>query len=207
MKTAIIFDCEFLVTDSARGRFWCGPYDPDPIVAQIGAVKLGLEDDFPILDTFMAYVKPIDRNGSAYDIAPFFTDLTGITASILREKGTSIQTALNDVNRFSDDAKFWSWGKDELNMLAISCYVAGISPPIPARRFDNACKLLLAAGMPYETLQKIRSNALPGYFGISIPQQKAHDALSDALSIASVLQHLLITGKLKAQHFEPDGTA
>jgi hypothetical protein len=34
------------------------------------------------------------------------------------------------MDRFSEGARFWSWGKDELNMVAISCYVAGIPAPI-----------------------------------------------------------------------------
>lgn len=69
-----------------------------------------------------------------------------------------MQAALLGFERFSDGARCWSWGKDELNMVAISCYVVGIQPPIPARRFDNAVKLLLAAGMPLEDLAKTPSN-------------------------------------------------
>ena len=42
MSHTIMFDCEFLVTEGAYRRFWCGPYDPDPIVVQIGALKLDL---------------------------------------------------------------------------------------------------------------------------------------------------------------------
>jgi len=42
MPTAIIYDCEFLVSDGAQQRFWCGPTDPDPVIAQIGAVRLDL---------------------------------------------------------------------------------------------------------------------------------------------------------------------
>lgn len=36
METAIIFDCEFLVIPGASQNFWCGPFDPDPVIAQIG---------------------------------------------------------------------------------------------------------------------------------------------------------------------------
>jgi hypothetical protein len=78
MKTAIAFDCEFLCREGSQRRFWCGANDPDPVIAQIGAVKLGLEGNFPILDTFMAYVVPIDRNGNRYPLDPFFTKLTGM---------------------------------------------------------------------------------------------------------------------------------
>lgn len=196
MDTAIIFDCEFLVTEDAQRRYWCGPFDPDPVIAQIGAVKLGLADGFPILDTKRIYVRPTDRHGVDYDIDPFFTQLTGITEDIIKTDGISLEQALNDLERFSNGAKFWSWGKDELNMMAISCYIANIAPVIPANRFDNACKLLLSAGMPYEDIKKTSSNRLAAYFELEHPPLKGHDALDDALSVTCVLQHLLQTGAL-----------
>ncbi len=196
METAIIFDCEFLVSENAQRRFWCGPYDPDPVIAQIGAVKLGLQGDFPILDTRRIYVRPTDRHGKSYAIDPFFTQLTGISEEKIGQEGVSLQDALNDVNQFSDGAQFWSWGKDELNMMAISCYVANIAPVIPANRFDNACKLLLSAGMPYEDVKKTSSNRLAAYYNLKHPPLKGHDALDDALSVTYVLQHLLQSGKL-----------
>lgn len=33
--------------EGAQRRFWCAAHDPDPVIAQIGAVTLGLEGDFP----------------------------------------------------------------------------------------------------------------------------------------------------------------
>lgn len=143
MKTAIIFDCEFLCLEGSQRRFWCAAHDPDPVIAQIGAVRLGLEDDFPVLGTHKAYVRPIDRFGRRYALDPFFTELTGITEEKLEIEGVALGEALVDIDRFSGGARFWSWGKDELNMIAISCYIAGIPAPIPAARFDNAVKLLI----------------------------------------------------------------
>lgn len=55
MKKAIIFDCEFLCLEGSQRRFWCAAHDPDPVIAQIGAVRLGLEGDFPLLGTYKAY--------------------------------------------------------------------------------------------------------------------------------------------------------
>ena len=110
-------------------------------------------------------------------------------------------TALDDLDRFSDGATFWSWGKDELNMIAISCYVEGIKPPIPAPRFDNAVKLLVAAGMPVEDLARTPSNKLADYCGVEHPDLQGHDALDDARSVAYTLQHLLTTGKLQPSAF------
>lgn len=160
MKTAIIFDCEFLCLEGSQRRFWCAAHDPDPVIAQIGAAKLGLEGDFPLLGTHKAYIRPVDRFGQRYALDPFFTKLTGVTEEDVETKGVELGAALAEIDRFSGGARFWSWGKDELNMIAISCYVAGIQPSIPATRFDNAVKLLIAAGMPIEDLARTPSNKL-----------------------------------------------
>lgn len=202
MKTAILFDCEFLCLEGSQRRFWCAAHDPDPVVAQIGAVKLGLEGDFAILDSYKAYIRPIDRFGEQYALDPFFTALTGITEENFKVEGMALQDAIAGLDRFSDGARLWSWGKDELNMMAISCYVAGIPPSIPAHRFDNAVKLLLAAGMPVEDLAKTPSNKLSHYYGVQHPPLKDHDALDDALSISYTLQHLMRTGSLASEVFD-----
>jgi len=201
VKTAIIFDCEFLCIRGSQSRFWCAAIDPDPVIAQIGAVKIGIEDEFPILETFKAYVQPRDRNGGRYEIDPYFTELTGITSEQISQQGKSLRVALDDLDQFSNGAKFWSWGKDELNMIAISCYVEGIPSTIPAPRFDNAVKLLLAAGMPVEDLARTPSNKLADYYGIEHPELQGHDALDDARSVAYALQHLLRSGKLQPSAF------
>ncbi len=202
MQTAIIFDCEYLTNQTSPSRFWCGPQDPDPVVVQIGAVRLGLEDGFPILDTITLFIRPIDRYGNDFEIDPFFTQFTGISKEIISQEGKQLKVALDNLDRFSEGASFWSWGKDEFNALAISCYVANISPPIPATRFDNACKLLLRAGMPQEDLDKTRSNGLAAYYGLDSSTLSAHDALDDAKSITCALQHLLHKGDLNAADFQ-----
>lgn len=202
MNTAIVFDCEFLCLEGSQRRFWCGPDDPDPVIAQIGAVKLGLDGDFPLIDTFDAYVQPIDRFGRRYRLDPFFTRLTGITDDKVDTDGVPLKDALSSFDKFSDGARCWSWGKDELNMVAISCYVAGIEPSIPAHRFDNAGRLLLAGGMPIEDLAKTRSNQLADYYGVEHPPLQAHDALGDALSVAYTLQYLLRSKKLPLDAFD-----
>lgn len=118
MKTAIAFDCEFVCVAGSPQRFGCGAHDPDPVIAQIGAVKIGLEDDFPLLGTYRAFIQPIDRFGKRYVLDPFFTKLTGITEENIQAEGLSLQDALASVDRFSEGARFWSWGKDELNKAA-----------------------------------------------------------------------------------------
>ena len=95
----------------------------------------------------------------------------------------------------------WSWGKDEFSLLATSCYVAGIAPPIAAGRFDNASKLLLRGGMAYEDIQKTSSSGLVVFFGLDAAALSAHNAVDDARSIALALQHLLRAGRLTPGDF------
>lgn len=203
METAVIYDCEYIAIEGSQSRFWCGPYDPDPVIAQIGAVRMALDGDFSLTESFSVLVKPMDRHRRPFPIDPFFTSLTGITTEAIAESGADLKDALEQLDRFSRGDRMFSWGKDEFHMIAISAYVAGITPPIPVDRFGNACDLLLAAGMPYEALQKTRSNTLPAYFGIDPPPLKAHDATDDARAVAYTLQYLLRCGKLSANLLKP----
>ncbi len=202
MKTAVIFDCEFLCLEGSQRRFWCAAIDPDPVIAQIGAAKISLEGEFAIRDTFKRYVVPVDRHGQRYALDPFFTQLTGISEGDIDREGVPITEALLALDSFAAGARCWSWGKDELNMVAISCYVAGVPFPIPAQRFDNAVKLLLAAGMPVEDLARTPSNKLVEYYGVEHPPLRGHDALDDALSVTYAVQHLLKAGKLAPGVFD-----
>lgn len=147
------------------------------------------------------YVIPKDRNGNRIPLDPFFTRLTGITDENIDANGVSLSEALEKIASFSGGAKLWSWGKDEFNMIAVSCYVEGLAPPIPATQFRNACDLLLKAGMPYEDLKTTRSNTLAAYYELDQPDLRGHDALDDALSVAYVVQHLLGQGALSAADF------
>ena len=201
MKTAVIFDCEFLCLEGSQRRFWCAAIDPDPVIAQIGATRISLDGAFDIVDTFKRYVVPVDRHGQRYGLDAFFTQLTGIAEADIEREGVPIAEALQALDRFSMGARCWSWGKDELNMVAISCYVAGVTFPIPAQRFDNAVKLLLAAGMPVEDLERTPSNKLAEYYQVEHPPLRGHDALDDALSVTYAVQHLLRTGKLGPEVF------
>lgn len=202
MKSAVVFDCEFLCLEGSQRRFWCAAIDPDPVIAQIGAVRIALEGGFDILDTFRAFVRPADRHGRRYELDAFFTQLTGITEDDIERDGVPISDALAAFDRFAAGQRCWSWGKDELNMVAISCYVAGVPMPIPATRFDNAVKLVLAAGMPVEDIGRTPSNKLVEYFGVEHPPLRGHDALDDALSVSYAVQHLLRVGRLDAAAFD-----
>lgn len=200
--SAIIFDCEFLTAPGAPQRFWCGPHDPDPVAAQIGAVKLALTPEAGILEVWEQVILPPERSGETSAIHPFFVSLTGLDEGRIARDGVPLEDALRGFDRFADGASFWSWGKDEFNLLAISCYVAGIVPPIPVTRFGNATSLFAAAGFDKETIHGLRSPGLPAFLGLETEGLQAHDALGDAMAVALSIQHLIRDGLLEPAFLE-----
>jgi len=207
--STILFDCEYLTASGAMARQWGGPLDPDPSVAQIGAVKLSLEPGYEILETFNVLIASKTRDGRKAALDPFFTELTGIDQASIDRNGIRLADALDRFEAFAGEGTVWSWGKDELHLFAISCYVEGLSPKMPITRFGNAAGLVLKAGMPYADLVRTTSGRLADYFRLERAQRREHDALDDAMSIALSLQHLLHAGSLAPADFRlpPDETA
>jgi len=199
MTHVIIFDCEQLTDAGAPSRFWCGPTDPDPLLVQIGAVKLSLEPPFSLAESFDAIVQPIGRNGPVAPSA-FFTKFTGIDAARIARDGHPLAAALNAFAAFAGDAPLFSWGKDEITALAPACFVAGLVSPLPATRFGNAASLVVKAGEPLETVQTLRSPGLPAHFGLA-PETRAHDGVADARAVARTLAHLMADGRLHPADF------
>lgn len=197
MDTAVVYDCENLTNRTSPSRFWCGPWDPDPTIVQIGAVSLGLGGDMPLGDTFEVLVRPKDRTGGFAELDPFFTDLTGITPERLSAEGVGLADALARFDAFAAGRRCWSWGKDELNMIAVSCWIEGIDPPMRPDRFGNAAGLILEAGYSRAFVGGARSNRLASMLGVETPPLRAHDGVDDARSVAYALQHLLRTGALR----------
>lgn len=199
MRT-VVFDCEYLVDEGAFQRFWCGPNDPDPVAVQIGAVAFDPANP-DVTEHFSCLIRPRDRHGKTFAIAPLLTRLTGIAAEAVATEGLPLAQALAKLDAFSKGARFYSWGKDELNLIAISCYVEGIAPPIPASRFANACQLVEKAGVPLEDIHKTRSNTLCALLGVDDSDLRGHDALDDARAVARALRHLLQERRLQAADF------
>lgn len=207
MRSAVIWDVEFLTDAGAPQRFWCGPRDPDPVLVQIGAVRLGLEGDFALGETFGRVVVPRDRAGAVWPLSPLFTRLTGIDDARVANEGAELEPALTALAGFAGTDTIWAWGNDEIFAVGISCYLAGVVPPLAATRFGNATRLLVKSGVPEDEVVTLRSNTLCAHFGIDDGGAQAHDALGDAQSVAFVLQHFLRRGALSADDFARDRRA
>lgn len=195
-----MYDAEFLTAPGAPQRFWCGPNDPDPLTIQLGAVRLSLEPPFAVSYPKNWAVRPVDRHGNVVPVDPLVTHLTGLTDAVLAE-GLPLVMALQELDRYADGDQLYAWGKDELLTLAASLFVLGAASPIPSTRFQSAVPLLVAAGESEEVVKGLRSHTICGHFGLDQPG-RAHDAGGDALSVATVLAHLLTTGRLHAADFD-----
>ncbi|WP_323006361.1 3'-5' exonuclease [Pseudorhodobacter sp.] len=201
MSIIVVYDCEYLTKEGAMGRLWSGHDDPDPIVVQIGAVLLDLDANASIIDEFKIYIKPQDRNGVPYQLDPYFTDLTGISNEDIDKKAVDLASALHQFDAFSRGATFWSWGKDELFALGVSCFLRGIAPPISPRRFGNLKRALRQAGMPETEIKSTSSGELADYYGVGCASLSKHDGLDDAISLARAVGHLMGQGQLTAESF------
>ncbi len=201
MSFVVIYDCEFLTAAGSPSRFWCGPQDPDPLCAQIGAVRLNLSDPFEVSDPVGWFVQPQDRDGGMTPVDPLLTRLCGITQEMIDADAVPLIDALTGLRDFADGALLLSWGKDELLCFAPSLFVQGLASPIPATRFRSATHLLLTAGESVETVNGLRSNTICAHYELEQPGP-AHDARADAAGVAQALRHLLKTGRLRAEDFD-----
>lgn len=201
MNKITIFDTEYLSVEGSMRRFWSGPNDPDPTVVQIGAVKVDLDRNCAIEGTARILIQPKARNGLNCSIGDYLSELTGITDDEINRSGVSLSQALFEFDEFSEGSDLWSWGKDELILIAISCFINGIESPISARRFGNCKKLLMSAGMTEDDIANTNSGQLQKHFGLGGESQREHDALDDAISIARTLRRLMEDEKLSKNDF------
>jgi hypothetical protein len=129
-------------------------------------------------------------------LSPLAERLTGVTNARLADEGIALGTALERVAEFAAGSALWSWGRDDHNLMGISCYIEGIAPPIPATWFGNATTLLQQAGIALDDIHALRSNTLPEHFGLTVTGACPHDALGDVRMVAAVLRHLKAAGRL-----------
>ena len=205
MAWVTVFDCEHLTNETSPRRFWCGPDDPDPLLVQIGAVRLMLDPPFSIEGAFDYIVEPVGRDGPVTP-SPFFTRLTGIDADRIAREGVPLADALDVFADFAESAPIYRWGKDEITSIAPACFVSGVPCPIPVKQFRNAAALLLKAGIPLETVGELRSHTLPAHFGLE-PEPRGHDGVADARGVARVLSFLLSEGQLSPFDVAPQSSA
>jgi len=192
----VIFDTEYWTDEGVWERNWHGLYDPPPYLVQIGAFKVRLETGLPVADEYISYIIPRNRDGSALDITPFFTEFTKITPDDIATKGVEAADAILDFASFCDGAPLYSYGYDIESTFLPTCYAAGMACPFRVEQGRNVAKVLHRAGMSEADIYKNSSGTLAAHFGIELDAHHVHDARCDAWSILVALRHLEKTGVL-----------
>jgi inhibitor of KinA sporulation pathway (predicted exonuclease) len=181
--TITIFDLEYTAWECSMARHWLTPGEFKEVV-QIGAVKLDA-DSFAILDEFEALVVP--RINPV--LSPYFEKLTGITGRHLVRDGMDFAAAYAGFLAFAGEGPIAAYGRDDRALQdnlrlygmtgagALPLFydlrgwfaVLGVDP-----RGRHSCDIAPALGMPF--------------------QGRAHNALDDARSVASVMAVLASRG-------------
>jgi len=176
----VVYDTEFTSWPGANERNWNGPGEHREIV-QIGAVLLDAKrEEVGVFSQLVCpKINPV--------LSDYFIALTGITNNDLAAHGQSLLDALQQFAQFCSEAAFaCAFGIDH-KIIQENCDLIGIVNPLTSIKFVDVrqCLCDLAKINP----SKVYSAKLPAVFGLQ-PQAHAHDGLSDARAIASVLCHL-----------------
>jgi len=181
--TITIFDLEYTAWECSMARHWLTPGEFREVV-QIGAVRLDA-DSFAILDTFEALVVP--RVNPV--LSPYFEKLTGITSRQLIRDGMDFSTAYAGFLAFAGEGPIAAYGRDDRALRDnLRLYGMTGARPLPVfydlrgwfavlgvdPRGMHSCDIAPALGVPF--------------------QGRAHNALDDARSVATVMALLASRG-------------
>lgn len=179
----VILDLEYTSWPGSLQRNWAEEWEFREIV-QIGAVRLRVKpDEFIVEVQFERIVKPV-RNPQLSD---HFSNLTGITDSLVLEKGGHFHDALADFVQFvSNKTQIWSVGFDG-EVIRENTTFNRIPYPFDKNQVLNIRPALSRVLNLSES--DIMSCNLPGI--LKLPAAPGnHSALADSLSIFRTLNHL-----------------
>jgi inhibitor of KinA sporulation pathway (predicted exonuclease) len=179
----LIFDTEFTAWAGSVARGWKGPGEHREIV-QIGAVIIGARD-FVERASFSVLVKPVFNPV----LSTYFEKLTRITNERVQREGLSFAEAASRFMAFAGERKSFCYGRDDL-IIAENAKLLGQSSTWNFPKSKNLRHWLAEVGVP---LSGIHSGELAAHVG-SKAQGIAHDALTDARSLAEATRYLVSKG-------------
>ncbi|PIW26090.1 MAG: exonuclease [Rhodospirillales bacterium CG15_BIG_FIL_POST_REV_8_21_14_020_66_15] len=182
----IVMDLEWTAWDGSRHRHWSGPGEEMEIV-QIGAVKLA---DTPGLEELAAF-ETLVRPRINPRLAPYFTNLTGITQDRLDREGVDLKDALCQFAGFVGPATDFLGFGDELSHVRVNCQLYGIADPVAHCRCDD----VRGPVMELLGIQRVpNSSDLPALMGFT-PPGAMHQGLADSRCVAEALRRARKAGR------------
>lgn len=192
MKEVLIFDTEFTAWSGSVARGWKGPGEHKEIV-QIGAIVIDAKG-FAEKASFSVLIRPVINPV----LSDYFCKLTGISNEQLQQHGVDFAEGIARFQAFAGERPSYCYGRDD-RIIAENALLLGRASIWNFAASVNLRLWLEKVGVP---LSGIHSGELAAHVG-SVSQGKAHDALTDARSLAEAVRYLV--GKGAPNPFGPLG--
>jgi len=197
----VIYDTEYWTSDGTLERSWRGIDDHPPILIQVGAYRVRLEENLPATNEWLSYITPIGRDGEIIKLNNYFTDLTGITQEKIDTNGKHPKLAISEFYEFVGLRKMFSYGDDVVDTFLATCYINSLSCPFQVSQSRDARQILRKSGVTEAEINTNRSGSIAQHYGIVIDKHHEHDAKDDAYSLLEALRYLLKNGNLDINWF------
>ena len=179
----VVFDTEFTAWAGSVARGWRGPSEFKEIV-QIGAVIVNTAT-LKEQSAFSVLIHPV-KNPVLSD---YFVKLTRITNQRLRDDGVAFSEGIARYLQFSQHRTSYCYGRDD-KIIAENAALLGLGDQWPSKPSINLRYWLEKVGVP---LTGIHAGELSAHVGAA-SQGIAHDALTDARSLAEAVRYLIGKG-------------
>jgi inhibitor of KinA sporulation pathway (predicted exonuclease) len=179
----ILLDTEFTAWEGSMERGWSGSGEHKEIV-QIGAVALDAVS-LAEIEAFEVLVKPV-KNPLLSD---YLVKLTRITNERLAKEGVDFEIAIARFLSFAASRRLHSYGRDD-RIIAENAALLGRPELWPGHTAIDLKDWLMRVGI---RLAGVHSGDLAAHVGAKA-QGIAHDALTDARSLAEAVRYLVARG-------------
>jgi inhibitor of KinA sporulation pathway (predicted exonuclease) len=180
-RHAIVFDLEFTAWEGSLSRGWSRPFEFKEVV-QIGAVKLELRT-LKTLGEFEMLVRPRINP----QLSDYLTRLTGIGNQDIARRGVDFAPAYRAFLGFAGPGATFAFGRDDL-VFAENLRRYGLAMPVLA--YTNVIPWFAGHGVDLAGKHACDvAHAAGAEFA-----GRAHDALSDARSVAAGIAAVVARG-------------
>jgi len=179
---AVVYDLEFTAWEGSMANHWLRPGEFQEVV-QIGALKVDAE--FAAGETLDVLVRP--RLNPV--LSSYLERLTGITNEEVRARGVDFVQAYREFAAFAGSLPIIAFGRDDL-VFANNLRLYGMTdlPPLPP--YLNIIPWMAEQGIEMRGLHACDAGPAAGVpFG-----GHKHNAVDDALSVASGIRALMARG-------------
>ncbi len=188
----VVFDLEYTAWEGSWKRGWSEPWEHREVV-QFGAVLVDAGNEFSVVDKFSRFVIPKCNS----QLSDYFVDLTGITQDVVDREGGAYPNIYRDFIDFSSRAQFFYSNGLDGEVLRENCILNAIDDNIAEGRVINIRQAVAkavsnATGQNYEFVDS--GDLIKALQSDLVQTGAKHDALADAIGIATSLRDLRCRG-------------